>query len=211
MPARTTVCPACNGTVPRGSLSCPACGALLASVAGGSVRPADEGVDAAPEASTVSGVADDDPSAMSPARIQTQALPEVDPNDARASGLPTADLGPATPMAPSSIRQTEIEGAGSMALPPFSASAADGGYLPPGKSSVAAAVPGSAPPAPTPAASPPVAVAAAPLSAPTGPTATLDLARLGQVLGYATAAGSGLIAFGLLMPWSRSVIGASGV
>ena len=40
---------------------------------------------------------------------------------------------------------------------------------------------------------------------------TVDPARLGQILGYAAAAGSGLIAFGLLMPWSRSVIGATGV
>ena len=40
MPARTIVCPDCGEAVPRGRLSCPACGALLAAVAGGGTRPA---------------------------------------------------------------------------------------------------------------------------------------------------------------------------
>jgi hypothetical protein len=34
MATRSTVCPTCGGAVPRGRLSCPACGVLLASIAG---------------------------------------------------------------------------------------------------------------------------------------------------------------------------------
>ena len=38
MAARTVVCPECSETLPYGRLSCPACGSLLAAVAGGPVR-----------------------------------------------------------------------------------------------------------------------------------------------------------------------------
>lgn len=40
MATRTVVCPECAGPVPYGRLSCPTCGALIASVAGGAAREA---------------------------------------------------------------------------------------------------------------------------------------------------------------------------
>jgi hypothetical protein len=188
MPASTNVCPDCGEAVPRGRLSCPACGALLASVAGGEARPA---ANEAP-----GGVALDDPSVMTPARIQSQSLPKASPDDASISGsaaLP--DRGPATPMTPSSIRQTA------------SPDASPEGSVPPGTPPPAAdTLPG---PAPTslPADAPPDM----PSPASTTGTFTIpDRAQTARVLGYATAAGSGLIMFGMLMPMARVVIGAGG-
>ena len=229
MPARTIVCPDCGEAVPRGRLSCPACGALLAAVAGGETRPAANLVEDAPEAASVlapedpaasdapSGAPVDDPSVMSPARIQSQSLPEASPDDPGAAGpAASGDRGPATPMAPSSIRQTELEG--SLPIDTAAALAAaesppeappEWGYLPPGTPPPSAdTLPG---PAPTASTTPPPPPAPAPAAAAASGPMSVDPARLAQILGYAAAAGSGLIAFGLLMPWSRSVIGATGV
>lgn len=207
MPARTIVCSECSETVPSGRLTCPACGAMLASIAGGSIRPSVKGKDAVAD-----HVPSDDPSAMAPARIQTTALPEASPDDAPAQ-THRAIGGPAIPLAPSSIRQTQVEMSGPMAMAPVAAaSAADGGYLPPGTPMSPATLPG---PALSAAAAPdlPSAHSApdATTNHPTEEPITFDLARLDQALGYAAAAGSGLIAFGMLMPWSAAVIGASGV
>lgn len=204
MPSRTIVCPDCGETVPSGRLSCPACGALLASVAGGAARPSVDIVDEAAEDHAPS----DDPSAMTPARIQSQALPEASP-DAPAPS-PPADRGPAIPLTPSSVRQTPIAGSGST-VGPVATPAPDGGYLPPGTPLSPATLPGPAPTAPAPPAVPSAAtVADPPASTPPEAPTTWDLARMDQALGYATAAGAGLIAFGMFMPWSRVVIGASG-
>ncbi len=199
---RTIVCPDCGEAVPTGRSSCPACGALPASVAGAAARPADTVVDAA----AAGNASNREPSVMAPARIQTQALPQASPGEARDPGpTPSEDPGPATPLPPSSIRQTGFAGSAS-------AGTAPGGYLPPGAPLSSTTLPGPTPVAP---ASPTVpSVAAAPdatTSEPMGASTTSDLARLDQPLGYGTAAGSGLIAFGMLMPWSRIVIGSSGV
>ncbi len=220
MPARTIVCPDCGEAVPRGRLSCPACGALLASVTGGGARPPASAVEDTPEAASgdpggdPGGAPADGLSAMAPARIQTQSIPAASSDEPRAAVAATSlDRGPATPMAPSSIHQAELEG--SVAMDPASAAPEappEWGYVPPGTLPPSAATPPG--PAPTAPATPPPASAAAaalPVTAASRDMMTLDSARLGQALGYATAAGSGLIAFGLLMPWSRSVIGAAGV
>ena len=139
MPARTIVCSECSETVPSGRLTCPACGAMLASIAGGSIRPSVKGKDAVAD-----HVPSDDPSAMAPARIQTTALPEASPDDAPAQ-THRAIGGPAIPLAPSSIRQTQVEMSGPMAMAPVAAaSAADGGYLPPGTPMSPATPPGPA-------------------------------------------------------------------
>lgn len=210
MSSRTITCPECGGTVPPRSLSCPACGAMLASVSGGAAR-ATAGVLVAVAADQAGGA---DPSAMAPARIQTQTLPDAGPEDAPAP-TPAADRGPAVPLAPSSIRQTQVEVSAPMDAAPSAAmaaalTAAEGGYLPPG-TPAPVALPGPIVAEPVaPAQSPATAVPDTTVGEP-GTPATLDLARLDHALGYAAAAGSGLIAFGMLMPWSQVVIGASGV
>ena len=211
MPSRTVICPDCGETVPSRSLSCPACGALFVSVAGGAVRSS---VDAAAGAAA-DHVKGDDPSAMAPARIQSQALPEASPDDAPVP-TPPADRGPAIPLAPSSIRQTQVEVSGSIASGLTAAMAAtpaaDGGYLPPGTTPSPATLPGPSVSVPAGLVQPSAAVApSTTTSDPAGTLPTLDLAWLDYALGYAAAAGSGLIAFGMLMPWSAVVIGASGV
>ena len=235
MPARTIVCPDCGEAVPRGRLACPACGAMLASVVGGEARPAADRVEDAPEAASVpapeapsvpdaqseapAGAPVDDPSVMAPARIQSQPLPDASPDHAPASGTAASpDPGPATPLAPSSIRQTELEGSAPIdtAEPASPEAPPAWGYVPPGALPPSEdTLPGPAPTSPPTALTPAVALAApgavVATSGSTSGSMTLDPARLGQAIGYAAAAGSGLIAFGLLMPWSRSVIGAAGV
>ncbi len=224
MPARTIVCPDCGKAVPRGRLSCPACGALLAAVAGGETRPAANLVEDAPEAASVlapedpalsdapSGAPVDDPTVMSPARIQSQPLPEASPDVAAAAPAAPSDRGPATPMAPSSIRQTELEGSSPMDTPAAPEAPPEWGYVPPGTPPPSAdTLPGPAPAASTAPAPPP----AAPDPVPVAPTAgamstTVDRVQAARMLGYATAAGAALIVFGMLMPLARVVVGANG-
>lgn len=200
---RTIVCPDCGEAVPTGRSSCPACSAPLLAVAGAVLRPAERVADPAP-----GNASSDDPSAMTPARIQTQTLPEPSSGDAQDPGPTTSeDPGPATPLPASSIRQTGFPASTSAAIEP-------GGYFPPGTPVPAASLPDPTPVAPaSPVASPlavaPVAADPGVLSsAAVGAPIALDPARLDLSLGYATAAGAGLVAFGMLMPWSRIVIGA---
>jgi hypothetical protein len=168
-----------------------------------------------PQRAALAGAPVDDPSVMAPARIQTQSLPDASPDDPQAGGpAASPDPGPATPLAPSSIRQTELEGSAPFdAAGTVSAEAPPAwGYQPPGTLPPAEdTLPGPAPTSPPAALTSAVALAAPGAVVATGGSMTLDPARLGQAIGYAAAAGSGLIAFGLLMPWSRSVIGAAGV
>jgi hypothetical protein len=231
MPARTIVCPDCGKAVPRGRLSCPACGALLAAVAGGGARPAANLVEDAPEAASVltpedpaatdaptgtpTGASVDDPSVMSPARIQSQSLPEASPADPTTAGpAPSQDRGPATPMAPSSIRQTELEGSLPMDTAAVAVAVADApeatpewGYVPPG-TPLPSADTEPAPPAPTvPPPPAPDLVSAAPAA---GVATTTNQVQAARMLGYATAVGAGLIVFGMLMPLARVVVGATG-
>ena len=208
MSSRTAKCPDCGGTVPARSLSCPSCGAMLASVSGAAARA----IAGVAVAAAVGHVRETGPSAMAPARIQTQSLPD---HSLDAPAPSPADRGPATPLEPSSIRQTQVDASASMDVAPTDAMAAasiaaEGGYLPPG-TPVAATLPGPVPAEPALPAPPPADVAADATPGEPETMATLDLSRLDQALGYATAAGSGLIAFGMLMPWSQVVIGASGV
>lgn len=200
---RTIVCPDCGEAVPSGRSSCPACGVPLASMAT-TARPADAVVDAA----TADHAPSEDPSVLAPARIQTRALPDPAPGDAPDPGTtPSEDLGPATPLTPSSIHQMGIVGSAPMATVP-------GGYLPPGTAVPIATLPSPAPVAPSAQAAPTVpSLASAPdatTNEPADVPTTWYPARLDQPLGYATAVGSGLIVFGMLMPWSRIVIGAGG-
>ena len=247
MPPRRIACPDCGESVPGGRLSCPSCGALLASVAGVAARAGATANDASsggPASRAARGV---DPAAMSPASIQTQTIPEA-PTDGAGdpASTPRVNPGPAIPMNPSSIRQTEVDGpppiaalavdavpiaAAPIEAAPIPAPAAevsmladdgesdgvgydrgydDSGYNPP-----------SAPPAYQPLANPlPTAAMTAAIPTSDAPVATasessaaaagLDAAKMDQALGYATAAGAGMVAFGMFMPWARVVIGSSG-
>ncbi len=247
MPPRRIACPDCGESVPGGRLSCPSCGALLASVAGVPSRAGASANDA-PSGGPARAARGVDPAVMSPARIQTQTLPEPPPG-AVGEPAPTAPVnrGPAVPMNPSSIRQTEVDGPPSMAAAPTAVAPIEtapmtvapvpvpvaevsmladddeadaraydrdddaGGYVPPTRPSAYDTLPGPAPAAAM-ALSMPTAAAAADSTASQTPgtVARPDTAQLDQVLGYATAAGAGLVAFGMFMPWARVVIGSSG-
>ncbi len=201
MAPRTLVCPDCGETVRSGQLTCPSCGALLAAVSGGAIRPSRAGKKAGAEAP----VGNPDPGAMTPARIESQVLPVAASDDP--APAPSVARGPATPLEPTSIRQTPVEGS---ATP-----IGDGGYLPPGTSMAPATLPDPAPAAAAATADPramPAPDARDAGDAPEAPgvVSGWDRARQDKVVGYATAAGAGLIAFGMFMPWSRVVIGSSG-
>lgn len=178
MTSRTIVCSECGEDVPYGRLSCPSCGALLASVAGGSRSPgatADQAPPFDPDAEPLLG--DDAPLTMAPTSVSQSGPRE------------TTDV----PMV--------------------------GAYVPPG----------SGVPLPTPRAAPPVpsvltAVAAAPPPAPSAPTAPADTDEppaaktpwwevdgLDVGIDRAVAIGAGLVAIGLLLPWSRVVIGSTDI
>ncbi len=205
---RSIVCPDCGETVPSGRSACPSCGASLALLAVGVARPTGPVVDRV--------LADhdpgDDPSAMAPARIQSQSLPETSSDGAQVPGTASPEgRGPAIPMTPSSIRQTEFDVSGAAGPVAAAAATSDGGYLPPG-TPVSAPLPVPAPVSPPPPAIPHAGAAPGPATSEPGiARPAFDLAGLDHAIGYATAAGSGLIAFGMLMPWSSSVIGAKGV
>lgn len=149
MTSRTIVCSDCGEAVPYGRLSCPACGALLASVAGG---------------------------ARSPGSTADGATPD--------GAEPGPTLEPDPPITPASR------------LTPTS-----GGYLPPSPIPVTA----PAPPAPV---DPKPATRQAPASS--SNRLAIDLGGLDAGLDRAVAVGAGIVAIGLLLPWSRVVIGGSG-
>jgi hypothetical protein len=188
-----------------------------------------------------------DPAAISPARIQTQTLPEAPPDGAAdPAPTPRVNRGPAIPLSPSSIRQTEVDGpppvaatqveaapleaapleAAPIPAPPAEVSmladddeAEDGiygrgydggGYRRPVMPPEPESLPGPVPVAAMAAAMPTGAAAVTTATESTGTATGSDSAQMDQALGYATAAGAALVAFGMFMPWARVVIGSSG-
>jgi hypothetical protein len=204
--AESIVCATCATPVPAGRLSCPACGELLASVSGGS-RVASGAVTTsatpavlyelalAPTSSLVDGD-------IEGYRRSDDAAIDTDPDA-------SLDLEPRSAPAPRST------------LGPWSE--APGAYLPPAFT----------PPAPIPAipagpAAPARAwaghgadrarmngsssTAAVPGRAEASPPSTAgDRPRVAEFVGWLAVAGAALAAVGFLLPWSSSVIGASGV
>ncbi len=156
MTLRTIDCAECGETVPYGRLSCPACGSLLASVAGAPRTTGDEA-----------------PAAMSPTRVE-RALPRDD------AGTIGSYEPPGAPVPPILTPVSEDPGL----LSPASALATG-----------AAAATTGAPPAATPPES-------------TAPTPMWAIAGLDVGIDRAVAIGAGLVAIGLLLPWSRVVIGS---
>jgi hypothetical protein len=190
MTSRTIVCSECGEDVPYGRLSCPSCGALLASVAGGSRSPgatADQAPPSEPEIIPLLG--DDAPLSM----------------------------------APSSVSQSGPREAPDAPPPPASAASAIGGYMPPG-SSVPPPTPRVAPPPPPvltavaqapPTVSPvaaPIASAVAADEDAAAKTPWWEVDGLDVGIDRAVAIGAGMVAIGLLLPWSsRVVIGSTDI
>lgn len=176
MTSRTIVCSECGEAVPYGRLSCPACGALLASVAGGS-RAAGSIADLAPDAIDAPPLfGDDAPLALSPSGISRSAPREADPPVTAGYVAPGAAIPPPTPrVPPPSVLTSVAAPAPAMALP--------------------SARPGAAA---TSAASSSQAESGSPWWAIDGLDVGID---------RAVAIGAGLVVIGLLLPWSRVVIG----
>jgi hypothetical protein len=245
MAPRRIACPDCGESVPGGRLSCPSCGALLASVAGVAARAGGSANDA-PSTGSTRAARGASPAAISPARIQTQTLPEPPPAGAgdQAPTLPV-NRGPAIPLNPSSIRQTEVDGPSATAAAPMETPATEtppmaaaslpvpaaevsmladddeadargydrgevGSYVPRTRPAPYETPPGPAPVAAMAVAIPAAAAAGSSASETTDTADGLDTAQMDHALGYATAAGAGLVAFGMFMPWARVVIGSSG-
>lgn len=293
MTERAIVCPGCGEAVPYGRLSCPECGTLLASVAGG-VRPTVRTAEApGPDAAAASEgagveeppldqVADEpppEPARLRAARKSASAAvagayvppgATTPPPDPPLAPVTSARVGAGAlppPRAALGKGSTQAKAATPAAPPPVAASpslvaaAAAATEAPADEPAVADAPatspePGSAPePSPgssetpateeTPASVPfppatlvaarpasvaPMAGAASDAAVPAASTsvawaatsstpaagtsaagASDELAWLDPGLDWATVAGAGLIVIGMLLPWSRTVIGATGV
>ncbi len=184
MASRSTVCPACAGAVPRGRLSCPSCGFLLASVAGQR-----RGSKAAP---TVSAAPAEQAEAVEPPAVAVGPPPAgayIPPSTSSAPHLlparAWAGLTSAAPR-PMAVATAGAFGGASMSGPSM---APAGGQPVARHGSVAVAPP------------PPVEEEAAPAIEPTWLEATA---------GWLTIIGSAVAILGFLLPWSQTVIGAEG-
>ncbi len=207
-------CTDCGEAVPYGRLSCPSCGTLLASVAGG-VKHGAAGAGDQP--------ADPTPEAEAAMAAMTARANEV---------VPASDPGPAPTLQPRPPSKTAPR-------PPAQRTASARTLVPTTvvRTMTAALVPAAAPAAATagagagsgssaggvaslsgwqvPSAAAPTADPAPEVTHEPGPGFFefdhLDHARVRAGLEWATALGSGLVAVSLLLPWSRSVIGSAGV
>ena len=186
MSVQPIVCDACGSEVPYGRLSCAQCGQLLASVAGvhrASPIGATEHADGDGPTTTLPGAG---------APVATRPLPPV-----------LADVGPRVRAADRPV-----------------AAATPGAYVPPPVfaadfPSMPAAVPaparawagtnGSDADVVTPTGS------ASPAEGAGRSLGSIDAAKVEEFAGWLAVAGSALAAVGFLLPWSDSVVGASGV
>lgn len=230
--ARSIVCGSCGSDVPYGRLSCPACGDLLASVAGGR-RPSSGGEGLFEMGAATSATAATSAPAATPAVAAAAGGERITPSvlhDA-AEPAPMATLAfdddpleadPADPPA-AYIPPPIIDGgpppAAAVIPPP------PGAYVPPigggaGGAAVAAyAMPGG-PAAPARAWAGHGAAAdldsdtrdgATASASPASTVAGIDGARLAEFVGWLAIAGGALAAVGFLLPWGPSMIGATGV
>lgn len=213
MTGRSIQCGACGADVPYGRLSCPACGELLASVAGGrrhaTTGGAADGEAKHPATSDLdSGARSDAASLPAPswaprAEASTGAASYLAEHDAPDDGPGTRDDRTQAPDASTFLR-------------PAANDSVPGAYVPPG------------PPAATPAGPPALARAWGPLEQevrrgawpgtspePAQPAvsrmARLGVGRVRDASVWLAVAGAALSLAGFLLPWSTSVIGASGV
>jgi len=220
MSSQSIVCVSCGAPVPYGRLSCPACGELLASVAGApriaraavaepAPKRASRGARAgAAVAATVAPAPAPAPVApASASRATPSVLVDMPANDHEPQWPQSLPATPApavkqfTPGLPAPAAYSSV------ATP---IATAPGAYVPP----VVTVMP-AGPPAP--------ARAWAGHSAPDAPDGEtgdrvkssmdglVDPARMTEFIGWLAVAGSAMAAVGFLLPWGVSVIGASGV
>lgn len=222
--AQPIVCGECGNVVPYGRLSCPECGELLASVAGAGRRASTNGVaraDMAPDAPPPSswptpvdeytdGLAFDDDDGL---EFDDDA---IDRDDGPTVGAaPTATVG-SMPMAAGA---GPVVGASSGVV--AASYTSPGAYVPPvlqpaGPVAPARAWAGHAGEAGTNGLNGSgVAVATAAATDPTeereATSSLVDAAAAVEFVGWLAIAGAALATAGFLLPWSASVIGASGV
>jgi hypothetical protein len=182
MSTRKIRCTDCGEAVPYGRLSCPSCGTLLASVAGGvrSVPAADVVVAPVRPSEEPTGTASSVPMPTLMPRPHTPTL----------SAVATGRTGAASTLVPATVVRSMPAGA----------------FVPSTGGAAVATWPGTAPSAPA-----QDARDDAPAVPTPGFAARWDIARLGEGLDWAAAIGSGFVAIGMLLPWSASVIGSGQV
>ncbi len=207
MASRTTVCPSCQEAVPSGRLSCPSCGVLLASVAG---APSPRRTRKPPAAEPADAVAPVE-SAPKPAGAYVPPTASSGPFllPARAwAGITSASP---RPMAGLGLGARPMATAGGAVASMSGASA--GGILvkvptrPP-------AAPAARLPAVTPAPQPGPTTATAAAHGVTDEADEGDAVEAGWLeaaAGWLMIIGSAVAILGFLLPWSRSVIGSTGV
>ncbi len=227
--ARSIVCGSCGSEVPTGRLSCPACGDLLASVAGGSRRAMVADVvpafDTRATAATTGGErgapsilhdAIEDPAVATPegpvdGTADQDGLSALAPDAASRDAATSWDEVPAPP------------GAWVPPRPPIAQSTMPAGIAAPARAWAGYAGETGIVARDGAAAAAPRAHAAAPAAGDgtagdgAGETATLaasvervDGARIAEFSGWLAIAGGALAAVGFLLPWGSSMIGATG-
>ncbi len=107
MAVRTVVCPECDAPVSYGRLSCPSCGALLASVAGGATRSLHRVAAAVPAVEPAPPVAVADPAEPAARRRRTRVTPGV---AAPAQARDTQDRQPETSPPPDEVEPVSAPG-----------------------------------------------------------------------------------------------------
>jgi hypothetical protein len=201
-------CSACGAAVPYGRLSCPECGELLASVAGpsaasdGAFSETAAGPHAAPSVLM-------DPTTVE-ASYASIMSPETPTNGAgltswSAPGMadrhtPGAYVPPAPPDLPTTAALSTAAPAPARAW----AGAGAGGVLTmdaPGPTRPGDGSPGG----------PPAGALAATTAAASDRLGAIDAEKVGGVARWLVVIGAALAAIGFLLPWSNSVIGATGV
>ena len=203
MPWKTIDCAECGTSVPHGRLSCPACGALLASVTGG--RPT-----MAPETETGS---------VTGTSSEPIADPEPNPTHGSAATLEPEPLGPSEPVLQPAVWPSLVGSPPTLAArhapryllddpddlatpaPPPST------YMPAGLMLSGAVAGGAGWTAPA------AAVSAAPVPKPGATTlrsrvGPVEASRFVEIAGWFVVVGATMAVLGFLLPWSTVVIGA---
>jgi hypothetical protein len=193
MATRTTVCPGCQAAVPRGRLSCPSCGLLLASVAGsgrGSKATGTSAKAATPRQAAVPAP----PVTLEPSSIAETALPPVGAYVPRAAA-PGPNLLPARAWAGiTSAAPRPMAMATAGAMPAYAAQASG-----PAMVGASQAIPARADADPR-----------ATLDAPDAAEPAAEPTWLEATAGWLMIIGSAVAILGFLLPWSSTVIGAEG-
>jgi hypothetical protein len=232
MSSQSIVCATCDATVPYGRLSCPACGELLASVAG-AARPAvaraatkraskratpDVLVDVAPASAAIATAEPPEVGALDP--DTPEAPPEASEDSAASPESMAAMAATAAVEWPAGgwpvIRPPVVEPpvveppvVRSPVVEPPVVPNAPGAYVPP----IPATPAGPPAPARAWAGQPTTDAAPAESGLPRAFAAgeLVDAARIPEFIGWLAVAGSTMSAVGFLLPWGVSVIGATGI